>query len=188
MFSDPSGNSWKSFISWVKTSFKTIGNWFAGLVGYESRSSLGFDSSPNIASGFFGRFGFFSYSTDVKGRSSLFYAFTGNTVDVMNWFGKTYYAGVGFDLFGLIGAEVQVETLGLGAKVSVGRLSVGVNINLIGGTSVAIAKDTDLEKGVTKTDGFTVGVNTGCLVAIILWIYKFLAMGDPSPIPGLQPI
>ena len=188
MNSDPSGNSWKSFISWVKTSFKTIGNWFAGLFGYESRSSLGFDSSPNIASGFFGRLGFFSYSTDVKGRSSLFYAFTGNTVDVMNWFGKTYYAGVGFDLFGLVGSEVQVETVGLGAKVSVGRFSVGININLIGGTSVAIAKDTDLEKGVTKTDGFTVGVNTGCLVAIILWIYKFLAMGDPSPMPGLQPI
>ena len=40
----------------------------------------------------------------------------------------------------------------------------------------------------TRTDGFTIGVNTGCLAALIYWIYKLVTTGDPSPVPGLQPV
>lgn len=46
----------------------------------------------------------------------------------------------------------------------------------------------DLGNGMTKTTGFTVGVNTGCLIAVIIWIYKIAKTGDLSPIPGLQPV
>ena len=117
----------------------------------------------------------------------MLYAFAGSTSDVMNWFGTTYYAGVGINLFDILGVEAYLETVGIGAQVSIGNFSIGANINLIGGTSITFGWDTDLGNGMTKTDGFTVGVNTGCLVAVIYWIYKFVTTGDPSPVPGLQP-
>lgn len=41
------------------------------------------------------------------------------------------------------------------------------------GTSITFGWDTDLGNGMTKTYGFTVGVNTGCLVAVICWIFKY---------------
>jgi len=106
----------------------------------------------------------------------MLYAFAGSTSDVMNWFRTTYYAGVGINLFDVIGAEVQLETIGIGA-----------NINLIGGTSVTFGRNTDLGNGMTRTDGFTIGVNTGFLVAVIYWVYKFVTTGEPSPTLGLQP-
>ena len=157
------------------------------LFGYELRKSAGWDTSPDIATGFFGRIGFSSYVTHTQGQSGMLYAFAGSTSDVMNWFGTTYYAGVGINLFDIIGAEVQLEAVGIGAQVSIGNFSIGANINLIGGTSITFGWDTDLGNGMTRTKGFTISVNTGCLVAAICWIYKFVTTGDPSPVPGLQP-
>ena len=118
----------------------------------------------------------------------MLYAFAGSTSDIMNWMGTTYYAGVGINLFDILGVEAYVETIGIGAQVSIGRFSIGADVNLIGGTSITLGWNTDLGNGMTRTDGFTVGVNTGCLVAVICWIYKLLTTGDPSPVPGLQPI
>ena len=106
----------------------------------------------------------------------------------MNLFGTTYYAGLGINIFGMLGVEAYLNTVGVGAKVNIGRFSVGIDINLIGGTSITFGWDTDLGNGMTRTYGLTVGVNTGFLVAVICWIYKLLTTGDPSPVPGLQPV
>ena len=173
----------------VKQIAKTLSSKSSGfnLFGYELRTSTGWDTSPDIATSFFGRIGFSSYVTHTQGQSGMLYAFAGSTSDVMNWMGTTYYAGVGINLFDILGVEAYVETIGIGAQVNIGRFSVGANINLIGGTSVTFGWDTDLGNGMTKTKGLTVGVNTGCLVAVIYWIYKFVTTGDPSPVPGLQP-
>ena len=157
------------------------------LFGYELRTSTGWNPSPDIATSFFGRIGFSYYVTHVQGKSGMLYAFAGSTSDVMNWMGTVYYAGVGINLFDILGVEAYLETIGFGAKVNIGRFSIGADIDLIGGTSITFGWDTDLGDGKTRTDGFTVGVNTGCLVAVIYWIYKFLTTGDTSPIPGLQP-
>ena len=173
----------------VKQIAKTLSPKSSGfnLFGYELRTSAGWNTSPDIATSFFGRIGFSSYITHTQGQSGVLYAFAGSTSDVMNWFGTTYYAGVGINLFDILGVEAYVETVGIGAQVSIGNFSVGANINLIGGTSITFGWDTDLGNGMTRTDGFTIGVNTGCLVAVICWIYKFVTTGDPSPVPGLQP-
>ena len=157
------------------------------LFGCELRTSAGWDTSPYIATSFFGRIGFSSYVTHTQGQSGMLYAFAGSTSDVMNCMGTTYYAGVGINLFDILGVEAYVETVGVGAQVNIGIFSIGADINLIGGTSVTFGWDTDLGNGMTKTNGLTVGVNTGCLVAVICWIYKFVTTGDPSPVPGFQP-
>ncbi len=157
------------------------------LFRYELRQSAGWDTSPDIATGFFGRIGFSSYITHTKGQSGMLYAFAGITSDVMNWFGTTYYAGLGINLFDVIGAEVYLQIIGIGATINIWRLSVGADINLIGGTSITLGWNTDLGNGITKTDGFTVGINTGALVVIIVWFYKLATTGDPSPAPGMLP-
>ena len=174
----------------VKSISKTLSSKSSGfnLFGYELRTSAGWDTSPDIATSFFGRIGFSSYVTHTQGQSGMLYAFAGSTSDIMNWMGTTYYAGVGINLFDILGVEAYVETIGIGAQVSIGRFSIGADINLIGGTSITLGWNTDLGNGMTRTDGFTVGVNTGCLVAVICWIYKFVTTGDPNPVPGLQPV
>ena len=180
----------ESRISAIKQIAKTLSSSKSSgfnLFGYELRTSAGWDTSPDIATSFWGRIGFSSYITHTQGQSGMLYAFAGSTSDVMNWFGTTYYAGVGINLFDVLGVEAYLETVGIGAQVNIGRFSIGANINLIGGTSITFGWDTDLGNGMTKTDGFTVGINTGCLVAVIYWIYKFVTTGDPSPVPGLQP-
>ena len=173
----------------VKQIAKTMSSKPVGfnLFGSELRTSAGWNTSPDIATSFFGRIGFSSYVTHTQGQSGMLYAFAGSTSDVMNWFETTYCAGVGINLFDILGIEAYVETIGIGAQVSIGNFSFGANINLIGGTSITFGWNTDLGKGMTRTEGFTIGVNTGCLVAVICWIYKFVTTGDPSPVPGLQP-
>lgn len=76
--------------------------------------------------------------------------------------------------------------LGVGAKAAIGKFSICADVNLIGGTSITFGWNTDLGNGITRTDGFTIGINTGFLVAAIIWAYKFVTTGDPSPVPGLQ--
>ena len=174
----------------VKPISKTLSSKSSGfnLFGYEFRTSAGWDTSPDIATSFFGRIGFSSYVTNTKGQSGMLYAFAGSTLDIMNWMGTTYYAGVGINLFDILGVEAYVENIGIGAQVSIGRFSIGADINLIGGTSITLEWNTDLGNGMTRTDGFTVGVNTGCLVEVIYWFYKFVTTGDPSPVPRFQPV
>ena len=174
----------------VKPISRTLPSKFSGinLFGYELRTSSGWNTSPDIATGFFGRIGFSSYVAHTQGQFGMLYAFAGSTSDIMNWMGTTYYSGAGINLFDILGVEAYVETIGIGAQVSIGRFSFGADINLIGGTSITLGWNTDLGNGMTRTDGFTVGVNTGCLVAVIYWIYKFVTTGDPSPVPGLQPV
>lgn len=171
---DPNGKL--SFLIWLSKL------WGGSLFGYELRTSMGWDDSPEISTNLFGRIGFSSYTTHVAGNSGLLYAFAGSTTDIMNLFGVEYYAGLGINLFDFVGAEVQLKTLGVGAKVSIGNLSLGFDINLLGNTSITIGTDTDIGNGMTQTTGFTIGVNTGLLVTAFLWIYKFLMTGDASPI------
>jgi hypothetical protein len=158
------------------------------LFGYELRESAGWNTSPEIATGYFGRVGFSSYVTNASGREGVFYAFAGSTSNIMNFLRTTYYAGVGINAFGIIGAEVQLETLGIGAQINLGSFSIGANVNLIGGTSITLGWNTTLGNGLTRTDGFTIGINTFFLVAVAACLYKFVMTGDTSPIPGLEPV
>ena len=153
------------------------------IFGSEIRSSFGWDSSPNLYTGFWGRIGVSSYVTKTQGQNGIFYAFAGSTSDVMNWFGITYYAGIGMNLFNVFGIEFQFEAVGAGTQINLGPLNIGVNVNLIGGTSLTIGWNTDLGDGLTRTEGITIGINTGFLLATILWIFKFFTTGDPSLVP-----
>ena len=157
------------------------------LFGTEIRESDGWDTSPNFYSGYLGRIGFSAYVTRTQGQPAILYAFAGKTTDITNWLRSTYYAGVGINLFDYIGYEMQVEALGVGSKLSIGNFSIESNINIFGTTSVTIGRDTDLGNGITLTHGFTIGINTGLLVAVIAWVCKTLMVGDFSPTPGLLP-
>ena len=141
--------------------------------------------SPTIATGWFGRVGKSYYITNTQGRAGFFHAFAGSVSDVTNWFNITYFAGIGINIFDIIGFEFQFETVGIGAQVSIGNYSIGININLIGGTSITFGNTVDLGNGETHTVGVTIGINTGFLVAVMFWLFKAITMGDPSPIPGL---
>ena len=66
----------------------------------------------------------------------------------MNWLETTYCAGVGIDILSIIGAEIQLETLGVGAQVNAGRFSANANVNLIGKTSVTFGWNTNLGNGI----------------------------------------
>lgn len=165
----------------------TTSNGGLNFLGWELRKSAGWENSSSFATGRLGRIGVSYYVTHTQGQSGFLYVFAGSATDVMNWFGTTYYAGIGINYFDIVGAEIQVETAGIGAKINIGNLSASVNINLIGGTSITFGRDIDLGNGITKTDGFTMGINTGLLVAIIVWVYKIVTTGDTSPVPGLVP-
>ncbi len=82
--------------------------------------------------------------------------------------------------------EVQLETIGIGAKVAIGKFSIGANVNLIGGTSITFGLDSYLENGDIRTDGFTIGLNTGFLVALIFSAYMLVTTGNSSPLPCFQ--
>lgn len=153
--------------------------------GAELRSSLGWNNSPNIATGWFGRFGISSYNTITKGHSGMLYAYAGSTKDVANLLGTNYYAGFGINLFDIIGVEVQLETFGIGVQINIGRFSISASINLIGTTSLTFGWMTDNGNGTSNLTGLTMGINTGFLFACIAFVYKFVTTGDTSPIPGL---
>ena len=102
--------------------------------------------------------------------------------------GLTYYAGIGIDLFGIIGAEFQLETIGIGGQINFGPLSFGGNINLLGGTSITIALTTDSGNRTSNTTGFTAGINTGALVVVICAIVYYLKTNDASIFDRIRPI
>ena len=90
-------------------------------------------------------------------------------------------------MFDIIGAEFQLETVGIGVQINFGPLIFGGSINLLGGTSVTIGKTTELENGGRDTIGFTAGINTGALVVSICAIVYFLKTGDASVFDRLRP-
>ena len=157
------------------------------LFGYEWRRSAGWEHSSTLLSNWLVRIGFSSYVTHTSGKPGILYAFAGTTSDVMSLLDATYYAGVGLDLFGILGAEVQAEFLGVGATISLGRLSIGVNANLLAPTSLAFTWDTDLGSNLMRSDGFTIGINTpGVLMLVALactYIWAVLHGIDPSAVP-----
>ena len=136
-----------------------------------------------------GIIGFSSYVTHTEGRTGVFYAFAGVTSDVTSFFDKTYFAGVGIDLFGILGAEIQLETVGVGASVNIGNFSISLNANLFAATSVTFAWDTDLGNGSIHTTGITIGVNTVGLLVLVASAYLLLTSGfaTPSTVPGPVP-
>ena len=100
----------------------------------------------------------------------------------------TNYAGVGINLFGILGAEIQLEILGLGVAVSVGDFSISLNANLLASTSITFAWNTDLGEGYTRTDGLTLGINTIALLAVAACVYLGLTTGFSfSPFKVPQP-
>ena len=80
---------------------------------------------------------------------------------------------------------IQLETAGVGAQISIGEFSVEANANLIGGTSITIARNIVIGEGVTRTKGVTLGLNTIGLIATAFWLYKVVTTGDVTPLPGL---
>ena len=155
------------------------------LFGWENRKSDGWESSSLMLAGRLGRIGFSSYTTKVSGNPGVFYSFYGATSDMLNWFETTYYAGVGVNVFDVIGMEVQFETAGVGVQVSIGSLFISTDINVIGGTTLTVGRNIDLGDGIIQTNGVTIGLNTGLLVAVLVWIYQVVLTGNPAPVPGL---
>ena len=105
----------------------------------------------------------------------------------MNLFKTTYYVGVGENFFGIIGGEIWFETIGIGFKIKILNWSVSLSINLIGSTSLTFSVDKDVGNGMTTTQGFTIGINTGALVLAIAWICKVITTGDTSSFPVPAP-
>lgn len=141
-----------------------------------------------MLSGRLGIIGFSSSVTYTKGRTGVLYAFAGVTSDVTSFFDKTYFAGVGIDLFGILGAEIQLETLGVGATVSIGRFSAEANLNLLAATSITFAWDTYVGNSITQTMGVTIGINTvGALMAVGVYLLVTSGFIVPSAIPAPIP-
>lgn len=155
------------------------------IFGYEQRVSAGWDTTPSISTNYFGRCGISSYITHASGESGTIYMFFGKTIDELNWFQSIYYLGTGINLFNTIKIETQGETFGMAMRIGVKEKFIVLDLNLIGCTSFTVGRDADLGDGNIQTNAFTIGINTGLLVAIVLWIYKAVSTGDFSPIPGL---
>ena len=187
MFVDPSGTENADLIRRNTKSLSSNNTNEFYLFGCELRKSAGWNESLDFVTGMLGRIGLSSYITNTQGRSGVLYAFAGSTSDVLNWFDTTYYAGIGVNLFNVVGAEIQAETFGVGGQINFGKLSIGINVNLISVTSITFGWNTDLEDGNTRTEGFTIGINTGVLVAAVVFAYKVITTGDCSPVPGLTP-
>lgn len=154
--------------------------------GYESRHSAGWDTSPYIATGYFGRIGVSSYLTNSEGNRGMFYCFSGVTNDIMNWEGTTSYYGLGINIYDSFILEVQIENIGVGSQIAICDSFIGIDVNLIGGTSITIGHNENLGNGQTYTYAFTIGVNTGFLLAVLAWITNFVKNGDPSLLPVLN--
>ena len=152
------------------------------FLGHEKRISAGWQPSDLFIQNPLFRFGISHYITNVKGNGELLYTFSGKTTDMMNIVGTTGFAGIGVDLFGGLGAEIQLEILGIGAQLSIGELSIGANINALGATSITFARNRELESGVIQTDGLTIGVNTGVLLATVTALIRLFYTGDSTGI------
>ena len=144
------------------------------------RTSEGWDTSPTIATSFFGRFGYSSYTTKTQGSDGLFYVFAGSSTDILNWFNTDYYAGVGINIWNVLGVEFLFKTAGIGGSINILSYSFAVDINLIGATSVTIGQTKNIGTGMSRTDGFTIGINTGVLVAIIYGVYCLITTGNSN--------
>lgn len=157
------------------------------LFGCELRTSAGWQNSPYMANGWIGRIGYSSYITYSTGQTGMLYTFAGSVSDTMNWFETTYYAGIGINLFDAIGAEFQVENVGIGGQIKIGPLFLGLNINIIGGTSLTAGIEKKKENGITLTKGVTIGINTslGAVVAVAFCGYYCLTTGDASALSQL---
>ena len=137
------------------------------IFGIEFRSSNGWEDSIHMHSGIFGRIGFSKYYTKTEGLPGKIYFFGGSSTDMQNAFETVRYVGFGVNLGDIVGAEVQLETLGVGASISIGNLNFSLNMNITGNTSFTIGLDKDLGNGITETTGFTIGINTTALLLIV---------------------
>ena len=68
-----------------------------------------------------------------------------------------------------------------GAKISILGLSVGMDVNIFGSTSVTIGIETKKENEM-HFDGFTVGINTPSLIGFAVSLYAAFTTGDFSGI------
>ena len=124
--------------------------------------------------------GFFSYTTTTQGQKGILYAFCGIAEDSMAWSGTNYYAGVGVNVYDIVGVEVQLETYGICCQISIFNCSISADVNLQGATSLAISKDIDLGNGVTQTVEFSIRINTGLLASAVIGSYLFITTGNSS--------
>lgn len=60
-----------------------------------------------------------------------------------------------------------------------------ININLIGATSITLAKSQKNSNGDIMTTGVTFGLNTGFLFAVAAFAYILLTTGSLMPVEGL---
>ena len=150
------------------------------LFGAELRNSTGWSTSSSFYASFIGRVGISSYQTTTKGTSGIFNVYAGSTTDSFNILGSEFYAGVGVNLFDVVGVEYEIKTLGFGATISIFNISVSLELNLIGMTSITFASTQQVNENTTATNGVTIGVNTFLLIYTTYWIYKTLKTGDSS--------
>jgi hypothetical protein len=144
------------------------------------RKSTGWESNPKMISGFLGRIGYSTYTTHTDGDSGLFYAFAGVTTEVTNFFGSTYSAGVGINAWDIVGLEVQVQAVGVGASLSVWEFGLSIDVNATGATSITLSRTQEISSGVTETSGVTASINTYVLVYTVYFVWKLYTTGDAS--------
>ncbi len=144
--------------------------WF----GWEGRFSNGWETDKLAINNFFTRVGLSHYVTQKTGNKAAFYAFYGVTKDSMSYIGETGFAGVGLNVYDKFGVEFQLETLGFGGQISIGRKSISLNINLLGPSSLSLTNTVENGNGLFTTTGFTIGINTGLIVIVLGAIYGLL--------------
>ena len=159
----------------------SFGDALSSIFGAEYRESAGFEDSPDmiIDTQMF-RIGISNYTTYTKGNHNFVYAYAGQTIDAKNMAGVVYYAGIGIDLFGIIGGEAQYETFGVAASAHFWRLSFTLEINLSGMSGITVGVTDDIGNNLSNTRAFTIGVNTGAIVAVAVIVYCILT-GKPIP-------
>lgn len=118
----------------------------------------------------------------------MLYVFASTTSNLSGFLETTYYVGVGINLFGILGAEIQLEAFGIGATISVSDFSISLNMNLLSYTSLTFAWDTDLGNNYTRITGVTIGINTAGLLVLVASIYSVLTNGFPIPSTFPSPI
>ncbi len=149
----------------------------------QERTSDGWELSSDMIQGVFGRVGFSSYETHIEGKKAILYAYYGSNVDVLNIYGTVGYGGIGMDLLGIAGIELQAETLGLSVQASFGKACIIAKVNLAGTTALTLGKNIEIEDNTIRMKGFTFEANTGMIFAIVYWVAKAYYTGDLTPVP-----
>ena len=177
-------NLYKNNHDWQLDSVEVAYNGDIMLLGYEIRITSGWDTSPSIATGYFGRIGFFSYTTRAEGQKGIIYVFKDINTNITKDGVTSVSYGYGINLYDIIGAEYQIELLGYKTSISIFNCSLEINVNALGNTYISGSVNKDLGNGETKTRGVTIGLNTGNLATVATSVLLFVTIATSPAFQG----